>query len=360
MSSSRSEPRSIATQLVLLFTLCAALLLSCSLGVFYWIVVRHAFEEDNAVLADKLAAIRNELRQPDGINTIDRELKNGRTGEPAVYWIRLFDSSGNVVTETPGMSDLLSTDVFAGSQGSTFLPPKDYSTHSKLFSLVATSERVNDGSYTLQIAQDRSEDERFRKQFRALLALVLALGLIASGLIAVSVTRRGLRPLAKMRRTFERVQPAHLNERIDPAHWPRELRPLAVSFDDMLGRLEDSFTRLSQFSGDLAHELRTPIGNMLGEAQVALTRNRSSDEYRAVVESTAAECERLSGIIDNLLFLARADSAEQQVARKSFKARPAIEKIVTYYQTLAEDRHIAISCSGDTDMLADQIGRAHV
>ena len=355
MFSSRSEPRSIATQLVLLFTLCAALLLSCSLGVFYWIVVRHAFEEDNAVLADKLAALRTELKQLDGTNTIDRELKNRRTGEPAVYWIRLLDSSRNVVTETPGMSDLLPTDVFAGLQESASFPPRNFATGSKLFSLVAISERVNDGSYTLQIAQDRSGDERFRKQFGTLLAIVLALGLIASGLIAVSVARSGLRPLTKMRRTFERVQPAHLNERIDPAHWPRELRPLAASFDDMLGRLQNSFTRLSQFSADLAHELRTPIANMLGEAQVALTRNRSSDEYRAVVESTAAECERLSGIIDNLLFLARADSAEPQVARQSFSARPAIEKIVTYYQTLAEDRNVHITCDGDAETFADPI-----
>src|SRR5204863_7101467 len=123
---------------------------------------------------------------------------------------------------------------------------------------------------------------------------------------------------------------------------PTELRPLAASFDDMLGRLEDSFTRLSQFSADLAHELRTPIGNMLGEAQVALTRERSSEEYRAVVESTATECERLSGIIDSLLFLARAESAEQQIDRSLFNARTELEKIVSFYQTATEDRHLNI------------------
>ena len=214
---------------------------------------------------------------------------------------------------------------------------------------------MNGQTYVLQVAQDRSADERFRKQFRTLLILVLGAGLIASALIALTVTRRGLRPLAKMRRMFERVQPAHLNERIDPQRWPTELRPLAASFDDMLGRLEDSFTRLSQFSADLAHELRTPIGNMLGEAQVALTRDRKADEYRAVVESTAAECERLSGIIDNLLFLARAESAEQQLARSSFNARAAIEKIVGFYQTVAEDRNVDLSCSGDAEIFADPI-----
>jgi two-component system heavy metal sensor histidine kinase CusS len=121
----------------------------------------------------------------------------------------------------------------------------------------------------------------------------------------------------------------------------------------MLARLEDSFTRLSQFSADLAHELRTPIGNMLGEAQVALTRDRSEKEYRSVIESSAAECERLSGIIENLLFLARAESAEQKIERKQFDARTALEKIAAFYQPSAEDRQIALSCEGDAEISAD-------
>ena len=86
-------------------------------------------------------------------------------------------------------------------------------------------------------------------------------------------------------------------------------QPVAIAFDDMLDRLEDSFTRLSQFSADLAHELRTPLANIRGEAEVTLTRTRSPNEYVAVIESSVTECERLTGIIDNLLFLARAEAA---------------------------------------------------
>src|ERR1043166_5093753 len=133
------------------------------------------------------------------------------------------------------------------------------------------------------------------------------------------------------------------------------LRPLAASFDDMLGRLEDSFTRLSQFSADLAHELRTPVGNMLGEAQVALTRDRRPEEYRTVIESAAAECERLSAIIDNLLFLARAESAEQQVNRSVFNGRYALEKIASFYEVSAEDAEIKISCAGEAQVFADPL-----
>ena len=330
------------------------LLLSCSLYLFYWIVVRHAFEEDNAAIADKLAAIAIELKQPDGNSALAQELRNRRTGEPAIYWIRIVHPDGNIAAETPEMEHLLPPAIFPSPVTGSQLPT-DYRTDGRLFSLVARNEPTDSGTYIVQIAQDRSADERFRTQFRALLTIGLGLGAIASALIAITVTKRGLSPLAKMRRAFERIQPGHLSERIEPARWPPELRPLAASFDEMLRRLEDSFTRLSQFSADLAHELRTPIANMLGEAQVALTRQRQPEEYRAVIESTAAECERLSGIIDNLLFLARADSAEQQVMRSSFNARSAVEKIVSFYETLAEDRHIEISCKGDAEIFADPI-----
>src|SRR5207244_12241262 len=138
-----------------------------------------------------------------------------------------------------------------------------------------------------------------------------------------------------------------------PAEWPRELKPLAIAFDDMLKRLDDSFTRLSQFPADLAHELRTPIANMLGEAQVALTRDRTAAEYRETIESSVAECERLSRIVDSLLFVARVDAAREPIARKWFDARAAVEKIAAFYQMVADDHNVTINCSGDGQSYAD-------
>jgi two-component system heavy metal sensor histidine kinase CusS len=156
-----------------------------------------------------------------------------------------------------------------------------------------------------------------------------------------------------MTESLGRIGPDQLKERIGSTGWPRELQPLAVAFDEMLKRLDDSFTRLSQFSADLAHELRTPIANMLGEAQVALTRERSAAEYRETLESTVAECERLSRIVDNLLFVARVDAAREPIARKRFDARAAVEKIAEFYQTAADDRHVTITCSGNGQICAD-------
>jgi two-component system heavy metal sensor histidine kinase CusS len=104
---------------------------------------------------------------------------------------------------------------------------------------------------------------------------VLVLGIAASALIARTVTKRGLQPLSALADSLKQIGPNRLHERLGAGSWPRELQPVARAFDEMLDRLEDSFTRLSQFSADLAHELRTPIGNLRGEAEVALTRLRS-------------------------------------------------------------------------------------
>jgi two-component system heavy metal sensor histidine kinase CusS len=356
MPSKRIEPRSIATQLVFLFTPAAALLLFCALAVFYWIVVRHAFEEDNRALSDKLISLRAESNKPGGPEALADQLKTVGVGERTDYWVRLLDSSGRTVAETPGMSDLLPITLFPPAQFYTFvLDPKDYRTAGKLFSLVTTSQEIGGRPLTIQLGQDRSVDEQFTREFAALLAVAMALGVIASAAIAITVTRRGLRPLAEMARALQRTGPTHLSERVTPASWPRELQPLALAFDEMLDRLEDSFRRLSQFSADLAHELRTPIANMLGESQVSLTRARTPDEYREVIESSVGECERLSGIIDNLLFLARAEAADGHIQRTLFDGKAAIAKIAAFYEAIAEEQQITITCTGEGEMYADRI-----
>jgi two-component system, OmpR family, heavy metal sensor histidine kinase CusS len=356
MSSKPVEPRSIASQLVVLFTLAAAFLLTCGLGALYWIVVRHAFEEDNEVLADKVAAVRADLSAPGGVNVVTEQLKNARAGERVAYWVRVLDSTDRTVAETPGMNALLPSTVFPVAEAVITSPsPIDFRTGSRLFSLVTSRHAAASERYVIQVAQDRTADEQFMKQFAALLAAVLALGVAASAIIALNVTKRGLRPLGEMTRALKRVGPKQLHQSVSPVSWPRELQPLAVAFDEMLHRLEDSFARLSQFSADLAHELRTPIGNIRGEAEVALTRSRSAEEYREVIESTIAECQHLGHIVDNLLFLARTEAAESHLQRTSFDGRAAVERIAAFHEPIAEEQRLTIACAGDAKFLADEM-----
>ena len=315
MFSKRPEPRSIASQLILLFTLAAALLLACGLGVFYWIVVRHAFAEDNAVLADKVDGLQTSFEQRGGFAAVAAEIEAAGSRQRAPFMVRVLDPAGATIGQTTGMETLLPANIFPPVASRETAAPSEHRVAGKLFALTTRHALADGQQFTIQVAQDRSSDEQVERKFGILVLVVLSGSILASILIAIPVTRRGLRPLEEMKRSLERIGPTHLNERVAPANWPRELQPLAIAFDEMLKRLDDSFTRLSQFSADLAHELRTPIANMLGEAQVALSRDRSAAEYRETIESTIGECERLSGIVDNLLFVARADAATEPVER---------------------------------------------
>ncbi|HSH38981.1 MAG TPA: heavy metal sensor histidine kinase [Chthoniobacterales bacterium] len=353
MSSSPTKPRSIASQLVVLFTAAAALLLGCALGVLYWIVVQHAAEEDDHALGDKLFALRAHIREAGGAEGLRGELQAMHANERAAYSVRVLDAIGATVAQTPGMDELLPSTRFPQ-------PSLDRATAIRLrgkpFVLRVAQEKAGDGQlYTVQLAQDRSRDAEFTRRFGALLIAVLVVGVAAAAVIAVTVTKRGLRPLAAMTSSVQRIGPKRLDERVAPAGWPRELQPLAVAFDEMLDRLEDSFTRLSRFSADLAHELRTPIANIRGETEVALTRPRSPDEYRKVLESSLAECERLSAIIDSLLFLARAEAADRSIQPTRFDARAEIEKIAEFYRPIADEGEITLVCDGNAHIDADPV-----
>jgi len=283
-------------------------------------------------------------------------LRGAHENAVEAYWVRVINPSGKIIAETPQMSVFLPPSVFPSPTAAPSpFSPKNYRIGRKLFSLVAKSEETDGQSYLLQVAQDRSSDKQFATQFALVLGSALLLGIGLSAIIAIAVTKRGLWPLQQMTQSLERIDPNHLNERLGRTTWPRELQPVATAFDEMLARLEDSFTRLSQFSADLAHELRTPISNIRGEAEVTLTRPRTSEDYRNVIESITGECERLSGIVENLLFLARAEAADRRIEKDIFPARTAIEKIASYYRTIGEERGISITNEGDCDVYADPL-----
>jgi two-component system, OmpR family, heavy metal sensor histidine kinase CusS len=181
---------------------------------------------------------------------------------------------------------------------------------------------------------------------------MLGCAILACAGISSLVTRRALRPLKRMAEFAERVGSTHLNERVPATGWPGEVQPLAIGFNRMLVRLENSFTRLSQFSADLAHELRTPIAILRGEAEGALIKARSSDQYRDVIESSLEEFHRLSRLIDNLLFLARAETTVA-LTKSSFDGGPAIEKIREFYEAVSQEQGVEIRCEGEAEVYAE-------
>ena len=170
----------------------------------------------------------------------------------------------------------------------------------------------------------------------------LLAGALAAGLLGVWMARRIVAGPKELAAAANRISVRPMSERLSAERTPTELLESTHAFNRMLDRLEASFKRLSEFSSDLAHDLRTPINNLLGEAQVALAKPRSAAEYRAVLESAVEDYERISRLIENMLFLSRADDPQTAISRRWIDLRSVLERTRGYFETLAEERGIAL------------------
>lgn len=245
-------------------------------------------------------------------------------------------------------------------------------THEKLRTLhqlygpLTTEWSTADGRiYRLLVAQIAVPDQYVRdgrRSLRAALALeitqtrdvvlhgwrVLAGALLASVLAAsvlgMMIARRIVVAARRLGHAASRISANALHERLPLADAPLELQESGQAFNRMLDRLENAFKRLSEFSSDLAHDLRTPINNLLGEAQVALSKPRSAAEYRAVLESAVEDYERISRLIENMLFLARAEDARASLQKEWIDLRSAAERVRDYFEPLAEERNVRLGC----------------
>ena len=178
-----------------------------------------------------------------------------------------------------------------------------------------------------------------------------AVSVLLTALLGFLVLKRGFRPLSAMAERAAEVSPTNIAIRLREEDAPQELRLLAASFNAMLDRLSDGYEHLSQFSADLAHEIRTPIGALMGQTQVTLNKVRNAGEYQQVLESNLEELQRLSRIVENILFLAHADHAGLSVEKTSLALADELHKIAEYFEGVAEERGIrlVVEASGELE-----------
>jgi two-component system heavy metal sensor histidine kinase CusS len=329
----------------------------------YWVLASNLAREEHQFLADKMHVLHGILRDhPHDREALEEEVQSEVAAyQYTKYYARVLEAGGETLLETPGMADVLPAAVFpapAGVQGSSGDGARWRSQDGRVYHLLAAWTAVGqtgDVQRLLQLGLDAARHAALLTAYRRTLALVLCVGIVVAAGAGIVVTRRGMRPLAEITHAAQGITATQLHERIGPVRWPKELTALATTFDAMLLRLEDSFTRLSQFSVDLAHELRTPINNLMGEANVALARPRTPDEYQQLLGSSLEEYAKLSHMIDSLLFLARAESPQTSIARTRLDVRQALEALREFYEAMADEHAIKVSCEGQAMGHADPI-----
>jgi two-component system heavy metal sensor histidine kinase CusS len=195
----------------------------------------------------------------------------------------------------------------------------------------------------------------FMTAFRKSLWLAVTAGVLLIALFGWIAARRGLVPLRKMVKVAHGISASRLDNRLQLDDVPTELHDLAAAFNQMLDRLQDSFRRLSDFSSDLAHELRTPISNLMTESQVVLTRARSADEYREVLYSNLEEYDRLARMIGDMLFLAKADHGLIVPRREAVDLAKEVRQLFDFYEALSEEQGVRMVLSGEGMIRGDEL-----
>jgi len=192
------------------------------------------------------------------------------------------------------------------------------------------------------------------RRYEYIVAALIALGVVATVMAGALVARQAMLPLARITTATQRLNVARLDHPLDDYAWPEELRDLAAEFAQMQVRLRDSFQRLTGFSDDLAHELRTPVNNLMGAGEVALGQPRSADEYRETIASMLEEAQRVRRMIDELLFLARAEQPEKSLQRVSIDAREEAAAVVDFFSAVADDKSVTLSIDGRGTVFANR------
>ena len=359
MTARVSSPRSLARRLSFFFAAMSFVLLA-AIGVFLHHALAEQFASRDAHdLHGKIELIRHTLvdvASADSIrNAPDRWLDvivghhglhlaiYAENGERLLASSTITFPADALLAPAPAFDTSPPLRQWSGLDGKQFRSVSAWATLGK-----STNERV-----LIAFAFDLSAEREMLSDYRTSIIAAIFVGTIVAAALGTWASRQGLAPLQRVAFAAGRITASRLNERLDVGSVPLELSTLTTAYNAMLDRLQDSFSRLSQFSSDLAHDLRTPIGNLLGEAQVALSRARTADEYRSVIESSVEELERLARMLESMLFLARADNAQLALHLEAVDLDTEFRKIRDYFEPLAQEKSIAIELAGGASVYAD-------
>lgn len=218
--------------------------------------------------------------------------------------------------------------------------------------LSGRASRAN-GLMDVAVARDARPDQALLARTASRLLVECLIGALAAALVAGWIVRRELRPLERLGRQAEALSLNQAGSRLEEAGLPSELKPLARSFNATVIRMQEAYRQMEAFNANVAHELRTPIANLNGSLQVALSRRRSEEEWRVHAQVGLEDIERLSGIVNDMLFLARTDAGEWSARSDRTELAEEARKVVDYFEAAAEDAQLEVEISGRAVVQAD-------
>ncbi|HUN60401.1 MAG TPA: heavy metal sensor histidine kinase [Candidatus Sulfotelmatobacter sp.] len=360
-ASSKLAPwGTLAFRLTVGYALAGLVMVIVATASLYVVLVTELERSTDLFLSDKVNVIRTILRErPDDWDNLREEVEEESAARQyEQFYIRLLDDKNNPLMTTPGMTKLLDLQKFpSGTQKQTKRALSMIGKNGHTFRVTTAAVPVGSPptqTDTVQIAIDVSQKDALLARYRRWFWAILAGSLVIFPLVGYKIARQGIRPVEEIATTARHISSTNLHERILPEGYPSELASLAGTFNQMLDRLEESFERISRFSADIAHDLRTPVNNIRGEAEVALARARTVDEYRDVLGSCLEETVRLSDLISDLLFLARAESPLAHLHWGRVDIRELLNSVCDYYEGAAAEGGVSLTtANGDGPVIAE-------
>lgn len=354
-------PTSLTTRLGLLFALIATLTFA-GVGTYLYQSLAHQLEShDDIELLGKIDLIRHFLLETSSVQQIQDDphrFLDVAAGYDGLILI-LKSAEGKILFQNHADHGALSTlPVTPANQvpdkaslGRWILNPGlSARTVSAWGVLSNPHEQVR-----IVVARTSTDRIALLAAYRHKVLAAVFLGALLAALFGYVMVRQGLRPVRAIAEQAKSITAQRLGMRLDVTAAPNELQTLVLAFNDMLDRLHRSFQRLSQFSADLAHDLRTPINNLMVQTQVALSQARSIEEYQTLLVSNEEEYERLSRMVENMLFLARADDVNFVLNKQSLDSRKELQRIADYFEGVAEDAQIRLAVDASGTLDADPI-----
>ena len=342
----RWAPRALSVRLALMFALVSALLLGAIGFYLYHSLQREiAWRDDQALLGrvQRMQAILSDNQSIEALRERPQLYENMLGNRDNVLWV--VDDAGRVLIEInppglprPALPAAATAELGDDPAGNPLR-------------LAWQSMPRGDRQLTLIAGKLLTEREQMLAAYRLKLWLALGAGMVLAFGLGWLVSQRGLRPVRELAQRTAAIDSQHLHLRLDEFQTTAELQPLSQALNHMLARLEGGFGQLSRFCEDLAHEMRTPLSNLMGHTQQTLQRERSVAVYEDLLVSNQEEYERLARMIDSMLFLARTEQAV--INRQPVDLHALGEQLCEYFEGMAEEREVLLRNDAQGTVLAD-------
>ncbi len=345
---SRPRVRSMQARLTLLLGAIALFVSSVAGATLFWALKREVERQEITEVSGKLELIDHLIdmqNSASGLHDLAATFDEMRAGQGQLgIWI--VDAQGQAVYGGAAPETLETTD---GRQ--VLLQTPDGGRMRGL--RVAMNDRILPGAQ-LTVAVSTRTSAQFLYAYGTALALICALWVGATVVLAAWAVRRSMAPARRLSGQAAAIQPDNLARRLPLQDTDRELHELVRSFNRTLDRLQAAYQQMEGFNADVAHELRTPLATLINGTQVMLSSPRDAAELRDALESNLEELEDLKTLVNDMLFLARADRGERAADLAPVSLAAEARRVAEYYEATLEEHAVRLRCVGDATVAANR------